>query len=271
VLLCTSYPSQAAPTRQTGLPAPENFVATAVSPRQVNLSWDEVPDAFSYEVERKADGEAEFIDPGLPNPQGTFTFDTSVTPGTTYTYRVRSARESLRSPWTETRVTVPREPQPFGGVPATLPGTVVAVNFDEGGEGVAYSDSDPSNNGGFFRLNEGVDVQRSSDPTDTSPNAANVGWIRNGEWIGYTVEVQQFGSYTLTMRVASPFSSGKARIEFGGENKTGTITIPNTGGWQNWQDITITGFTLPTGRQFMRFVVEGERFNVRSFTFTRNP
>ena len=40
----------------------------------------------------------------------------------------------------------------FGGVPATIPGTVEAENFDIGGEGAAYSDTDPGNNGGVRTL-----------------------------------------------------------------------------------------------------------------------
>lgn len=36
----------------------------------------------------------------------------------------------------------------FGGIPASIPGTIHAENFDVGGEGVAYSDTDPGNNGG---------------------------------------------------------------------------------------------------------------------------
>lgn len=40
----------------------------------------------------------------------------------------------------------------FGGIPASIPGTVQAENFDIGGEGVAYSDTDPVNNGGVSAL-----------------------------------------------------------------------------------------------------------------------
>jgi len=36
----------------------------------------------------------------------------------------------------------------FGGVPANVPGLIQAEDFDVGGEGVAYSDTDPGNNGG---------------------------------------------------------------------------------------------------------------------------
>lgn len=45
----------------------------------------------------------------------------------------------------------------FGGLPAIIPGLIQVENFDVGGEGVAYSDADPGNNGGvrsvaFFSL-----------------------------------------------------------------------------------------------------------------------
>lgn len=36
---------------------------------------------------------------------------------------------------------------PFNGVAAEIPGTIEAEEFDYGGEGVAYSDTDPGNNG----------------------------------------------------------------------------------------------------------------------------
>lgn len=35
----------------------------------------------------------------------------------------------------------------FGEIPAVIPGTIQAENFDYGGEGVASSDTDPGNNG----------------------------------------------------------------------------------------------------------------------------
>lgn len=36
----------------------------------------------------------------------------------------------------------------FGRAPAVIPGIVQAEDFDNGGEGIAYSDTDPGNNGG---------------------------------------------------------------------------------------------------------------------------
>lgn len=51
-------------------------------------------------------------------------------------------------------VVVPPTPSPsseeeaFGGMPAIIPGTIQAEDFDGGGEGVGYSDTDTPNNGG---------------------------------------------------------------------------------------------------------------------------
>src|SRR5262249_40665097 len=59
--------------------------------------------------------------------------------------------------------------KPWKGVMQPIPGKVTAVFFDEGGEGVAYHDTDPQNQGSGtsnrgpeeknnFRKDEGVDI-----------------------------------------------------------------------------------------------------------------
>ena len=53
-------------------------------------------------------------------------------------------------------------PTPFLGAPVTLPGTVNAQDFDNGGEGAAYHDTTPGNNGGAYR-SEDVDLEPSLD------------------------------------------------------------------------------------------------------------
>ena len=51
---------------------------------------------------------------------------------------------------------------PFGGSAATFPGTVIAENFNDGGEGVGYLDNTPGNEGGAYRQTD-VDIQATSD------------------------------------------------------------------------------------------------------------
>jgi hypothetical protein len=59
----------------------------------------------------------------------------------------------------------------------------------------------------------------------------------------------------LTARVAAAGAGGTFHVEFGGVNRTGARTIPNTGGWQAWTDVTAT-MTLNAGVQSMRFVAD---------------
>lgn len=41
----------------------------------------------------------------------------------------------------------------YGGVPAVVPGVIEAEEFDTGGEGIGYSDTDPGNNGAVSASN----------------------------------------------------------------------------------------------------------------------
>ena len=52
---------------------------------------------------------------------------------------------------------------PYSGSPVLLPGTVSADNFDNGGEGVAYHDTDSTNTTGSYRTNVGVDIELTGD------------------------------------------------------------------------------------------------------------
>jgi hypothetical protein len=139
----------------------------------------------------------------------------------------------------------------FGGTTRSLPGQVQAEDFDQGGQGLAYSDEEPANRGGQYRA-EGVDIETTSD----TGAGYDVGFTRAAEWLNYSVNVTTPGLYTLSLRVASGNGGGTLHIEFGGANKTGPITIPNTGGWQTWQTLTVPNVVLDAGPQIMRVVMD---------------
>ncbi len=142
----------------------------------------------------------------------------------------------------------PASSTPFSGAPIAIPGTVQAEWFDEGGEGVAFHDSDPGNIGGAFRSG-GVDIEA------TSGGGQNVGWIAAGEWLAYSVDVAAAGAYTASFRLASYGAGGTFHLEVNGANLTGPLTVPDTGWWQNWQVITRT-LTLAAGRQRLTLVFD---------------
>lgn len=150
-----------------------------------------------------------------------------------------------------------------GGSPWAIPGTIQAENYDTGGEGAAYHDLEAANQGGQYRTSEGVDIEVASD----TGGGYNVGWIRNGEWINYSVNVQTTGNYTLTARVATGVSTGSFRVDFGGVDKTGTVTVPSTGSWQTWGNVSRT-VSLTAGQQVMRIYALGDDVNLNYVTLT---
>ena len=144
--------------------------------------------------------------------------------------------------------TPPSVTGPYGGTAAAIPGTIQAEAFDTGAEGAAYHDATPGNAGGAFRQTD-VDVE------PVSGGGYDVGWIAPGEWLRTLVAVASSGSYTAQFIVASSGPGGTFHLEANGANVTGPMTIPNTGGWQNWQSIAKT-VTLAAGPQRMRLVFD---------------
>jgi carbohydrate binding protein with CBM6 domain len=145
------------------------------------------------------------------------------------------------------------EPRPYAGSAVSLPGTIGAENFDEGGEGLAYHDTSGGNSGGQYRTTD-VDIQTSS------LGGLNVGWITAGEWTRYSVAVSSGGTYSFAVRVASPNSSGRFHAVIGAVN-TQTFTVPNTGAWQNWTTVTFNA-DLAAGPTVIRLVFDEGGFNV---------
>lgn len=156
-------------------------------------------------------------------------------------------------------VAVPQSP--YGGVAHSIPGTIEMEDFDNGGEGTAYHDNDASNNGGQYRTADGVDLEAASG------GGYNIGWTNAGEWTEYTVNVANSGNYNLEARVSSP-SGGTFQIEMNGANVSGTMTVPNTGGWQSWQSVSVQNITLTAGQHIMRLAMNSGGFNIDKVTFT---
>jgi len=157
-------------------------------------------------------------------------------------------------------------PVAFNG-PHNIPGIIQAEDFDYGGEGVAYHDTDEINNGGQYRATN-VDVETAGD----TGGGYDVGWINAGEWLEYTVNVAAAGTYNLKLRVAlQPAGSSTVVVLSGGVDKTGNLTVPSTGGWQTWTDLNRTGVSLSAGPQVLRIAMTGGSFNVNWIEITAAP
>ncbi len=155
-------------------------------------------------------------------------------------------------------ITVLGNGTPYLGSSFTIPGIVEAEYYDLGGEGVAYHDNDAINHGVPFRSSEGVDIEASNDPG----GGYNIGWIEDGEWVEYTINVPTNGMYTVIPRTASVPGGGSLHIEFNGIDLTGNVSVPVTGGWQFWQNILIPDVYLNAGEQIMHVALHNGGFNL---------
>jgi hypothetical protein len=140
---------------------------------------------------------------------------------------------------------------PFGDVAHPVPGRLEFEYFDFGAAGVAYTDNSPTNEGGEFRATE-VDISLAED-TD---GGYTVSFAGAGEWLHYTVDVAATRFHTIRFRVACDGEGGTFDKEFKGQNVTGSIQVPDTGGWLNWVTITKTDVPLVSGEQVWRVVLD---------------
>lgn len=165
------------------------------------------------------------------------------------------------------KVTAKREPF-TAGKPATLPGTLQTEYYDKGGEGAAYHDNDAQNQGDAnYRASEGVDIVNGN-------NGRALGYTSTGEWVEYTIDVQEAGNYSFKATVSSGVNNSGFSINL---NKNGKITkladikVPQTGS-NNWDTYKVVEGTLSqpleAGEQILRIVITGSNCNIDKIQFT---
>lgn len=151
-----------------------------------------------------------------------------------------------------------------------IPGFIYAGDYDMGAHGVGYRDAEYKNTGGnsynngYVYRNDGVDLEKT---TDFYTNGYNVGWIESGEYLNYTVSVEQAGTYNIHIRISGDQSGGKISLTLDGNFIANFIDVPNTGGWQNFETITVENIEIPFGKHQVgiRFFFGG--FNYGSMDF----
>ena len=143
-----------------------------------------------------------------------------------------------------------------------IPGSVEAEDFDSGCSGDAYYDRNGINEGGQYRPDQGVDIEK------CASGGYNVGWIHSGEWMTYTVTVSKSSTYRISFYIASASEGGKLHLECDGADKTGVISLPNSAGYQNWEAVKTTA-SLDAGRHLLRVVCDGDGFNLDKMVFEK--
>src|SRR6185295_5839067 len=125
-----------------------------------------------------------------------------------------------------------------------------------------------ANTGGALRPYEGVDIR-------ADPRAPGNNWIVTsfewGDWMAYTINVTAAGEYEWGLLASTPFNGGAYHFEIDGWNKTGRITVPNTGSWDAFQWVGAPKVYLNKGWYVLKVVSEGQYFDLDSIVITARP
>ncbi|MCE7067962.1 carbohydrate-binding protein [Dyadobacter sp. CY326] len=104
-----------------------------------------------------------------------------------------------------------------------------------------------------------------TEPTGDTGGGSNVGWIVDGSWMDYSVNVSALGYYTLHFRVSNGYSpEATLSLRSPNGNILGQRIVPQTGGWQNYTTISFVAL-LPQGNQTIRIFAEKGGFNFNWF------
>jgi hypothetical protein len=98
------------------------------------------------------------------------------------------------------------------------------------------------------------------DGKDEAPGVLYVGWTSPEEWVSYTVDVQEAGTYTINAHMSSHDENAVISLSFNGEDKSGPTTVKSTGDWHKWNTFqNVAEVKLEKGLQVMtlKFVKQG--------------
>ncbi|GIV57184.1 MAG: hypothetical protein KatS3mg042_0097 [Rhodothermaceae bacterium] len=241
--------------------SPTRLAFTSTVDTLVTLTWvNRAEGATHLTVERRTiDGV--FAPLAELPPDATAFSDNTAEGGQTYQYRIiaHSGGVDRYSYPIQTTVTpTARSSYPAG--PHPLPGTLEAEDFDEGGEGLTYHDTDAENIPGAYRPGVGVDIAARDD------GGYQVTHIASGEWLEYTVDVAEAGLYEVTVYVASVGGGGRLRVVAGGE-QTSILNPIATGSDQALAPLSGT-LSLAAGPQIIRLsLLTGAAYHVDRMEF----
>lgn len=158
----------------------------------------------------------------------------------------------------------------FKGADYELPGTIEAENFDVGGDGVTYHDSNSNKegDGASYRTDGGIDVVKGN-------GGYALGYTASGEWTEYTVNVTKAGTYSYDAYVSAGGTGASFSLSIESPDGTvselsETVVIPQTGNGSWDKYVAVHGRTLVSlaeGKHILRLNITGNNGNIDKFVF----
>jgi len=146
--------------------------------------------------------------------------------------------------------TCPSQPEnAFQMYAPTIPARIQAEDFDPEG----YADSSTENEGGEYRTDTSVDIKAIA-----GGNA--VGWMTNGEWLEYTVYVEQTGDYDLTIRSGSVDAGRSLKVSQCGTTLLESFSVPVVNDWGQFKTWSAGRVHLQAGYQKIRLEVGSQDY-----------
>lgn len=156
----------------------------------------------------------------------------------------------------------PTYSSPWNSDPFFIPGVIGLEQFNRGGNKVAFLDFSDANHGGQYRPAEAVDI------TNSEEGGMKVGWTETNEWMLYTVQVTETGSYNMTLRYGSPNDNGRIHLELDGTLVPGSaLIVPATGAYSTFRDVSAT-VQLTAGTHVLKVFYDFANYDLRFLKFT---
>ena len=118
-----------------------------------------------------------------------------------------------------------------------------------------------------YETQSGIELENTTD----AGGGQNVGFLDEGDFMDYFINVAQGGTYQINFRTAALSEMGAVELQLIDANGNATalenLTFPSTGGWQSWTNTTAS-VTLPAGQLQMRVLITAPLFNINWFEFT---
>jgi len=132
--------------------------------------------------------------------------------------------------------------------------TVAAANFDTGGQNVSWNDN-PGRDGSH--------PQRTDTDVELVGATADIGYVLPGEWVEYTIDVAEAGTYQLSLNAKTPIGGNSIAVSIEDGAPIAAFALPDSNGASNGFGGTAFGETaaievdLQAGVQTLRFTFDG--------------